>query len=332
MEKRELLKRLTAHDTETLFTRAAEVTRAHVGTAVYVRGLVEFSNYCRNNCLYCGLRRDNGRLRRYRMSSAEILHTTARRIRTDGIKTVVLQSGDDPFYSAGDICRIVEAIKKIDGDLAVTLSVGERPLAEYDAFKKSGADRFLLKHETINPTLYQRLHPGQSLKRRLDILSHLQKLGFQTGTGVIVGLPGQTHEDLVDDILFMAGFKPDMIGIGPFIPQKHTPLHAFTHGAVELTFRVLALVRITNPHAHMPVTTALHTLDPDRGLHNALRAGCNVVMPDYTPDRLGRLYTIYDNKQKIRLRAVRKVCSELKREVSLGRGDSLLPGRHLNDF
>jgi biotin synthase len=324
MEKRELLERLTAHDTETLFTRAAEVMRAHVGTAVYMRGLVEFSNFCVNNCLYCGLRRDNGRLRRYRMSSAEILHT-ARRIAADGLKTVVLQSGDDPFYSAAAICRIVEAIKKIDGDLAVTLSVGERPLSEYAAFRKSGADRFLLKHETINPALYRRLHPGQSLKRRLKILSYLKKLGFQAGTGVIVGLPGQSPEDLADDILFMAGLEPDMIGIGPFLPQKQTPLHDSPHGTAELTLRVLALVRLTNPLAHMPVTTALHTLDPDRGLYNALRTGCNVIMPDYTPASVGRHYTIYDNKQRIRLRTVRKVCSELRREVSLVRGDSLLP-------
>jgi biotin synthase len=323
MQKKEILQWLTAPDAAPLFERARAVMNAHVGSDVYVRGIIEFSNYCRNNCLYCGLRRDNRQLRRYRMTSREIA-AVAGRITAAGIKTIVLQSGDDFSYSYKDICRIIEGIKKSHNNVAVTLSVGERPPREYDAFKQSGADRYLLKHETINPELYERLHPGQSLKHRLAILSYLKELGFQVGTGNIIGLPGQTPEDLAEELSFMSRLQPHMIGSGPFVPQADTPLRGSVRGDAALTLRFLALIRLHNPLAHLPATTALHTIDPDQGLRRALRAGCNVVMPDYTPPEFSEHYTIYDNKQKIHMETVVQICAELGRKISFTRGDSVL--------
>jgi len=270
-------------DDEELFRRSDGIRRKDCGESVHIRGIIEFSNHCVRNCLYCGLRRDNGAVARYRMDEDEMVDT-ALRIASYGIRTIVLQSGDDFFYTRFMLCRIVERIKH-RADVAVTLSIGERPFDDYRALKAAGAERYLLKHETANEALYRRLHPHQTLRQRLRILDFLRRIGYQIGAGTIVGLPGQTVDDLCADIVLLHDLSPDMASVGLFIPQHDTPLAAAPRGTVPATLRVLALARIATGNAHMPVTTALVTADPDRGLIHGLRAGANVIMPDFTPDR-----------------------------------------------
>lgn len=321
MDKKEILHYLkTSSEDETLFQKADYVRKRYCGDEVHIRGIIEFSNHCCRSCLYCGLRKENKKLKRYRMSEDEIV-ALALRIASYGVKTIVLQSGDDFYYSRSMICNIVQNIKK-EADVAITLSIGERPLDDYRAFKDSGTDRYLLKHETVNEKLYKRLHPGQSLKKRLKILEHLKKLGYQTGAGNIVGLPGQTLEDLCEDILFFKKFDPDMIGIGPFIPQKDTPLSTFPQGSFLLTLKVLALTRITTLNSHIPATTALATVEPD-GQFMGLKAGANVIMPDFTPSNYRKNYTIYDNKAHITLEKAKETIFKAGKIISTDKGHSL---------
>ena len=291
---------------------------------VYLRGLLEFSNYCLRNCLYCGLRRENTRLTRYRMTEEAILKA-AESIAASGIWTVVLQSGDDPYYTKDKLCRIIEKIKESHPGMAVTLSAGERPLRDYSAFRKAGADRYLIKHETANPRLYKRLHPGQTLKRRLEITDFLRSLGYQIGLGNIIGLPGQTKGDLLADLFFLRRAKPDMIGIGPFLPQKDTPLGGLRAPGEEIVLRFLALARIVTGYAHIPATTAVGSMKGDRMTARALCAGCNVIMVNFTPTRLTRDYRIYDYRKT---RDVASAVSVIKRASLIPsgeRGDSLRP-------
>ena len=239
------------------------------------------------------------------------------------VKTIVLQSGDDPGFSKEIICEIIGKIKKKNPDIAITLSIGQRPLDDYKAFKDAGADRYLLKHETANPKFYERLHPGQTLKKRLQILGYLKNLGYQIGAGNIVGLPGQSLEDLANDILVLKELNVDMAGIGPFISQKDTPLGNFPVGSLELTLKVLALTRIVTKNAHLPATTALATLDPQKGQLSGLRAGANVIMPDFTPECYREKYVIYDNKVRVNLEKAREIIFKAQRLISQNRGDSL---------
>lgn len=308
-------------DDERLFRRADGIRRKECGESVYIRGIIEFSNHCVHNCLYCGLRRDNDAVVRYRMDEDEMVDT-ALRIASYGVGTIVLQSGDDFFYTRSMLCRVVERIKH-RADVAVTLSIGERPFDDYRALKAAGADRYLLKHETANEALYRRLHPHQTLRQRLRILDFLRRIGYQIGTGNIVGLPGQTVDDLCADIVLLHDLSPDMASVGLFIPQHDTPLATVPRGTVPATLRVLALVRIATGNAHMPVTTALVTADPDRGLIRGLRAGANVIMPDFTPDRYRLDYAIYDNKLQITLDAARASIHAAGRTMDRTRGDSL---------
>ncbi|MGE5585996.1 MAG: [FeFe] hydrogenase H-cluster radical SAM maturase HydE [Bacillota bacterium] len=274
----------------TLFTLADEVRRGFMGDAVHLRGIIEFSNYCVRNCVYCGLRRDNRRLVRYRMSVDEIVQVAARAAAA-GYRTIVLQSGDDLHYRAEDIARMVEGIKQA-ADVAVTLSVGERSRQEYAIMRRAGADRFLLKHETADPGLYSRLHPGMTLEGRLECLAHLRGLGFQVGSGNIVGLPGQTARTLAKDIMLLRSLDVEMAGIGPFIPHPGTPLASYPPGDVSMSLRMLAVARLVLPLAHLPATTALATLHPD-GRRMGLECGANVVMPNVTPLEFRHLYEIY---------------------------------------
>ncbi|OQX79762.1 MAG: [FeFe] hydrogenase H-cluster radical SAM maturase HydE [Candidatus Omnitrophica bacterium 4484_70.1] len=321
MNKKEILESLVSEDSENLFKKADEVRKLYCGDEVYIRGIIEFSNYCVRNCLYCGLRRDNKRIKRYRMREEEIIEI-AKRIISQGVKTIVLQSGDDLVYKRDSICRIIKRIKKID-DVAVTLSIGERPWDDYKAFREAGADRYLLKQETINEKLYEYLHPGQSLMRRIKILEYLKKLGYQIGAGNIVGLPRQTFKDLADDIIFLKDLEVDMAGIGPFIPQKNTPLGNFPSPPLDLPLKVLALTRIVTENAHLPATTALKTLSPSQGQLLALKAGANVIMPDFTPSEFGKNYKIYDGKSRVTLSYAEEIIFKAGRKVSLKRGDSL---------
>jgi len=307
--------------TEELLHKANEIRKRYCGDEVHIRGIIEFSNYCSRNCFYCGLRKDNRMVKRYRMKEDEIVKL-ALHIASLGVKTIVLQSGDDFYYDRHKLCKILSAIKK-DADVAITLCIGERPLGDYEAFKDAGADRYLLKHETATSELYSRLHPGQTLKRRLKILRHLKKLDYQVGAGNIVGLPGQNLNDLVEDILLLKKLDVDMAGIGPFIPQKDTPLGNFPAGNLDLTLRVLALTRIVTKNTHLPATTALATLDKKRGQLLGFNAGCNVIMPDFTPEHYRKSYAIYDNKPRIGLERAKEVILNAGRKISQNRGDSL---------
>ena len=321
MEKRKILEYLRKKDTQELFKISSSVCKEFAGNKVFIRGIIEFSNFCCRDCLYCGLRRSNKNLKRYRMKESEIIDL-ALKIADLGIKTVVLQSGDDFYYTRKSICRIIKRIKK-KKDIAITLSIGERPFEDYLAFREAGADRYLLKHETINPKLYEFLHPHQSLKQRIKILEYLRKIGFQIGAGMIVGLPYQTLEDLADDILFLKELDPDMAGIGPFIPQKDTPLGKFRKGDLILTLKVLSLVRILTKNTHLPATTGLGSLGFQEAQILGLRIACNVIMPNFTPLQYRKDYKIYDNKIEVSLEKAQRIILKAGKEVSFERGDSL---------
>jgi iron-only hydrogenase maturation rSAM protein HydE len=279
-----------------LFSAADKVRKEQMGDEIFLRGIIEFSNYCERNCLYCGLRKGNSRLSRYRMTEDEII-ATANQIKKMRVPTVVLQSGEDPFYSADVICRLIERIRK-ETDLVITLSIGERSYADYKSFQQSGANRYLLKHETASSDLYKYLRPGCEWENRLQCLRRLKELGFETGTGNMVGLPGQTPEILADDLLVMKLLDADMLGIGPFIAHPDTPLAGIDNEDIELTLRVLALARLITRNTNIPATTALATLHP-QGRLQALQAGANVVMPDFTPDIYKNRYDIYPGRKDV---------------------------------
>lgn len=308
-----------------LFTVADEVRSRFMGDAIHLRGIIEFSSYCVRNCLYCGLRRDNRNLVRYRMAPDEIV-TMAVRAAGAGYKTIVLQSGDDFHYRAKDIARIVEEIKRRT-EVAITLSMGERSREDYAVMRTAGADRYLLKHETADPGLYRRLHPGMSLGSRLECLRNLREAGFQVGSGNIVGLPGQTTRTLAKDIALLRDLDVEMAGIGPFIPHPDTPLVSCPPGDAMLSLRVLAVARLVLPQAHLPATTALATLHP-KGRRMALSCGANVVMPNVTPLKYRRLYEIYPDSVALQdpedggIAAIAAMLSEIGRQVSKTRGDS----------
>ncbi|TCL70702.1 iron-only hydrogenase maturation protein HydE [Hydrogenispora ethanolica] len=279
-------------DAQQLRMSANLLRRRAVGDAVHLRGLIEFSNHCRNNCCYCGLRRDNRRLARYRMTPAEIV-SAAERGAALGYRTVVLQSGEDPAFTGPMLAEIIREIKRLG--LVVTLSVGEREPREYELWRSAGAERYLMRHETADPELYGRLHPGQTLAKRIALLKVLKQLDYQVGTGFMVGLPGQTPETLLADIDLARELAAEMVGIGPFIPHPATPLADSPGGIVDQTCLMVALARLALPYALIPATTALGSIDP-QGRELALESGANVMMPNLTP-RLHRAdYQIYPNK------------------------------------
>ena len=327
MDKKEIVELLRDQDPAGVFKRADDIRRIFCGDEVHIRGIIEFSNYCYRGCLYCGLRRGNKNVLRYRMLPDEIVELAKKTIQR-GVRTIVLQSGDDFGFDQKMLCGIMGKIKQKNPAIAITLSIGERPLDDYRAFKDAGADRYLLKHETANHRLYERLHPGQTLKRRLGILEYLKKLGYQIGAGNIVGLPGQTLEDLADDILLLKDLDVDMAGIGPFIPKRDTPLKDFPRGSLELTLKVLGIARILTENSHLPATTALATLDPNEGQLLGFRAGANVIMPDFTPEHYRKSYTIYDNKARVDLERAKELIFKAGRLISNSKGDSLKCRKH----
>ena len=308
------------------FEKARQVSLQHYGNKVFARGLIEFTNYCKNNCFYCGIRCGNKKVERYRLSKEEIL--TCCEIGNElGFRTFVLQGGEDPYFTDERILEIITAIKEEFSDNALTLSFGERDFASYLLFKNAGADRYLLRHETANPEHYKQLHPKNlSDIPRKQCLYDLQQIGFQTGTGFMVGSPYQTVENLVEDMLFIAEFKPEMLGIGPFIPHKDTPFGDFPAGSVELTLFLLALSRLLLPRVLLPATTALGTLDP-HGREKAVLAGANVVMPNLSPIHVRKQYMLYNNKIATGLEAaegVKKLAdsmAEIGYELVHERGD-----------
>lgn len=271
------------------------VRRANYGDAVYIRGLIEFTNYCKNNCYYCGIRRDNKKVLRYRLKKEDILECCHEGYGL-GFRTFVMQGGEDMTFSDADICDIVSSIKSKYPDCAVTLSLGERSKESYQAFFDAGADRFLLRHETATEDHYKKLHPENlSLKTRKECLFNLKEIGFQVGSGFMVGSPYQTMENLVADLRFLQELQPDMIGIGPFITHEDTPFCKFKSGNLELTLKLVSILRLMFPYALIPSTTALGTIHPE-GREMGLKAGANVVMPNLSPKGVRKLYTLYDNK------------------------------------
>jgi len=311
-------------DIKALFNRADEIRKQFCGDEIHLRGIIEFSNYCEQDCVYCGLRKSNLTLERYRISIDEIINT-ARKIYSAGIKTVVLQSGEDFHYTKDDITKIIRAIKE-SCDVAITLSLGERSFDEYDEWKIAGADRYLLKHETANPKLYSALHSKQKLEERITHLRYLKSIGFQAGSGNIIGLPKQTIEDIVDDILLCKELDCDMCSFSPFIPSPETPFKDVPAADLTLTLKTMAAARIVLKNVHIPATTALSTLTPE-GRKLGLQVGANVIMPNFTPDEYKDKYRIYANKKTYDpikyVQELKQMIESMGRKVGEDKGHSL---------
>ena len=296
MNKQELIEILSDNTkNDWLFNEADKVRRANVGDEIHLRALIEFSNICKRQCQYCGLRSPNKEVERYRLSKAEILSSVQSAVNL-GYKTIVLQSGEDDNYYSDKMCDIIKEIKKYD--VALTLSTGEKSFDEYKAYKEAGADRFLLRIETTDKKLYEQMHPNASFENRIRCLQDLKTLGYEVGTGCLVGLPNQTIESLADDILFFKEIDADMIGIGPFIPHPQTPLKDTAKGDFWLALKVMALTRINLPNINIPATTAMETILPN-GRIIALQSGANVVMPNVSIIDCRSKYEIYPNKAGI---------------------------------
>ncbi len=297
-----------------LFALAQKTAQKSFGRQIFVRGLIEFTNYCKNDCYYCGIRRSNKNAARYRLTQEEILEC-CRAGYGLGFRTFVLQGGEDYFYSDDNIAAIVRAIKAQHPDCAVTLSIGERSRETYALWKKAGADRYLLRHETADCAHYAKLHPAElSAKNRQNCLYTLKELGYQAGAGFMVGSPYQTAENLADDLMFLQKLRPQMIGIGPFIPHHDTPFKDEPAGSVELTLVLLAVLRLLFPHVLLPATTALGTLAPG-GRLLGIKAGANVIMPNLSPQNVRGKYLLYDNKLHSGAEAA-EALNELQREVA----------------
>lgn len=281
--------------TQYLHKAAESVRTAVYGKAVYVRGLIEFTNYCKNDCLYCGIRSGNRNAKRYRLSKEDILRC-CRQGETLGFRTFVLQGGEDPYFTDEILCDVVQSIKAQHPGCAVTLSVGERSRASYQKLYDAGADRYLLRHETAGAAHYAKLHPAKlTLARRMACLQDLKDIGFQVGCGFMVGSPYQTDEDLLADLRFIQRFRPEMCGIGPFLPHCDTPFHDRPAGSFRKTLNLLSILRLLHPNLLLPATTALGTIHPN-GRELGILAGANVVMPNLSPSEVRKNYLLYDNK------------------------------------
>ena len=311
---------------EYLFETADKIRREVYSDEVYIRGLIEFTNYCKNNCYYCGIRCGNTKAVRYRLSKEQILEACDEGYEL-GFRTFVLQGGEDPNFDDKPVCDIVSSVKEKYPECAVTLSIGEKPKESYKAFKNAGADRYLLRHETATDEHYSKLHPsGMLLSTRKQCLYDLKELGFQIGAGFMVGSPWQTKENIAFDLRFLKELQPDMIGIGPFLSHKDTPFAAYENGSFELTLKLVAILRIMFPYALIPSTTALGTIHP-QGREMGLKAGANVVMPNLSPLSVRKMYMLYDNKISTdeeaaqNVEALKKKVAEAGYRVVTARGD-----------
>ncbi|MGC7871272.1 [FeFe] hydrogenase H-cluster radical SAM maturase HydE [Desulfosporosinus sp. SYSU MS00001] len=322
-----LIKTITPEEREILYKNALKTKQNYYGNKVYLRGLIEFSNICRQDCLYCGLRASNTKVERYRLTPGEILACCDKGYEL-GYRTFVLQSGEDLWYTVEILSELIRQIKRrYDQEVAVTLSIGERGTEIYQSLFASGADRFLMRHETATKGLYELLHPTMSFTNRRACLTALKEIGYQVGAGFMVGLPGQTPADLAEDLHYLKELHPDMIGIGPFIPHSETPLGREKGGTVDDTLVMVALARLLVPDSLIPATTALGTLHP-LGRELALQAGANVVMPIITPTSVRKQYALYENKicgddhpEDCRYCIERRI-QAVGQEVDLGKGDS----------
>lgn len=309
-----------------LFAKADAVRREIYGNDIYIRGLIELSNYCKNDCYYCGIRRSNKNAARYRLTLEQVLDCCKAGYEL-GFRTFVLQGGEDPYFTDERLCEMISAIKSRYPDCALTLSMGEKSYASYLSYFNAGADRYLLRHETADATHYGKLHPdSMTLSTRRQCLYDLKKIGFQVGCGFMVGSPYQTPEHLAADLLFIKEFDPEMVGIGPFIPHRDTPFAGEPAGTLEMTLFMLGLVRLLVPHVLLPATTALGTIDP-QGRELGILAGANVVMPNLSPQEVRNKYLLYDNKLNTGVEAsegidsLKKSMERIGYRIVIDRGD-----------
>lgn len=321
-----LLDNIDENSKELLIKRANETRKKYYENKVYMRGLIELTSFCKKDCLYCGLRRHNKNADRYRLTLDEILECVRKGDKL-GYKTFVLQGGEDEYFTDDKMVEIIKAIKSEFPDNAITLSLGERSYDSYKRMYDAGSDRYLLRHESASKELYESIHPGEPFEKRRNCLKNLKDIGYQSGAGFMVGIPGQTNEDLVNDLRFVKEFEPAMCGIGPFIPHKDTPLRNYEHGSLEKTVICLAIVRLLLPKVLLPATTALSSIDP-KGREEGLKAGGNVIMPNLSPMSVRKKYSLYDNKAYIldedaeyRTMIEQKI-NEAGYEVEVSRGDN----------
>ncbi|MBR5369661.1 MAG: [Lachnospiraceae bacterium] len=313
---------------ELLAERAREVREKYYGKDVYLRGLVEFSNICRNNCYYCGIRRDNKNFDRYRLTKEQILSCADTGYEL-GFRTIVLQGGEDRHFTAEIMADIISVIKEKHSDCAVTLSIGEMEREEYEIMFRAGADRYLLRHETADKEHYEKLHPaGMSFEHRMNCLKVLKEIGYQVGCGMMIGSPYQEPRHLVKDLRFLIDFKPEMVGIGPFIPHHDTQFANFEAGSVPLTLRLLSVIRLILPDVLLPATTALGTVDP-KGREKGLLAGANVIMPNLSPTDVRDKYLLYDNKICTGEEAAECIRCMERRVKSVGYNVAMTRGDHV---
>lgn len=309
-----------------LESRARYVADCIYGKNIYIRGLIEFTSYCRNNCYYCGIRCGNAKAQRYRLTQEQIVECCESGYAL-GFRTFVLQGGEDEFFTEKRICSIVYGIKSKFPDCAVTLSVGEKSRSNYQAYFDAGADRYLLRHETANQEHYERLHPKElRLENRKKCLYDLKEIGYQVGAGFMVGSPFQTFDTIYEDLQFIRELEPHMVGIGPFIPHKDTPFANARAGTLEMTLRLLSIIRLMHPHVLLPATTALGTIHP-MGRELGIRAGANVVMPNLSPVEVREKYQLYNNKICMgdeaaeSLQSLRNRMAEIGYQIVIDRGD-----------
>ena len=307
-----------------LFDAADKTRKKNIGNKVYLRGLIEFSNICAKNCRYCGLRCSNKKLERYRLNTKNIIEC-AQKAKNHGIKTVVLQSGEDSFYSIETMQEIIHNLKKLN--LAITLSLGEKTYEEYKAYKEAGANRYLLRIETTDPILYKKMHPKMNLNNRITCLKNLKELNYEVGSGCLVGLPNQSLNSLANDLLFLQNLQVDMAGIGPFIANPDTPLAKEPNGSFILALKIMAIMRLLLPKINIPATTSMETLNKN-GQIIALQSGANVIMPNVTKINYRKKYIIYPGKTGIEqneeetILSVKSKIKNIGREISTNFGTS----------
>lgn len=331
MSKSELKELIIQNEQSTapaLLEEAFSLRKKHYGNKVFIRGLIEISNYCKNDCFYCGIRKSNGEVSRYRLTEDEIMSCCENGYRL-GFKTFVMQGGEDYYYDDSCMCRIITKIKENYPDCAITLSLGEKDRETYKKYKDAGADRYLLRHETATLSHYRKLHPTEmSLENRKRCLYDLKEIGFQVGAGFMVGSPFQTADNLAEDLLFLKELQPEMVGIGPFIPHCDTPFKDFKSGTVELTVTMLALTRIMLPKCLLPATTALGTIAKD-GRERGFMAGANVVMPNLSPLDFRKDYSLYNDKAYTgdeaaeSIKTIEENVKKLGLEIDFSRGDNI---------
>lgn len=322
-----LLDNINEGEKDYLISKAHDTRMKYYSNKVYLRGLIELTSFCKKDCLYCGLRRSNKNAQRYRLDIDDILECVRKGDKL-GYKTFVLQGGEDAYYSDEIMINIIKAIKKEFPENAITLSLGERSYESYRNLFEAGADRYLLRHESASKELYESIHPGEPFEERFNCLKNLKEIGYQAGAGFMVGIPNQTNEDLVNDLIFVKKFAPAMCGIGPFIPHKDTPLKEYKHGSLEKTVICLAIVRLLLPKVLLPATTALSSIDKN-GRNAGLKAGGNVIMPNLSPMSVRKKYSLYNDKAYILdedaeyRKLIEEKVKEAGFEVEVNRGDNI---------